>query len=338
MDLEKISNALVAKRKGILAADESDPTIKKRFDTINVESTKENRTAYREMLFTTERLEDYISGVILFEETLQSASSKGVPFPQVLADKGIIPGIKCDKGLAALPKTDGERVTQGLDGLQNRLEGYYKLGARFSKWRAVITIGKNIPSPRCIEANAWVLARYASISQEAGVVPIVEPEVMMTGDHGIERCEQVTLETLQHLFFELYKQRVALEGMLLKTNMVLPGEDCPVQASAEQIAEATVRCFKQVLPPALPGVVFLSGGQSSVMATENLNAMNALGEALPWELSFSYGRALQETPLKTWKGDAANAAEAQKKLYHRARCNGMARTGEYTPGMEGEQA
>ncbi|MCP4694774.1 MAG: fructose-bisphosphate aldolase class I [Desulfobacterales bacterium] len=338
MSLEETANAMVAPSKGILAADESAPTIKKRFDGIGVESTSENRNSYRELLFRTEGLEKYISGVILFEETLKSKAKDGTPLPELLKEKGIIPGIKCDKGLAALPGTDGEKVTQGLDGLQARLEEYYALGARFSKWRAVITIGDNVPTTRCIDANAHTLARYAAISQAAGLVPIVEPEVLMNGTHDIDRCEKVTLKTLRHVFFELYKQGVVIEGMILKPNMVISALDCPDQADAEGVARATVRCFRRVLPPALPGTVFLSGGQSSLVATENLNAMNALFKDLPWELSFSYGRALQEMPLKAWAGEAANASAAQKQLYHRARCNGLARSGEYTREIEGESA
>ncbi len=336
MDLKGVAKALVAENKGILAADESTPTIKKRFDTIDVESTEETRVIYRDLLFMAEGIEEFISGVILFEETLRGMAKNGKPFPAVLKDKGIIPGIKVDKGLAVIPGTDGEKVSQGLDGLRGRLDEYVELGARFAKWRAVITIGKDIPSTRCIDANAHALARYAAISQSAGLVPIVEPEVLMDGSHDIERCEQVTSDTLQSVFSQLYFQGVDLEGMLLKPNMVISALDCPVQADAKKVAESTIRCFRNVIPPALPGIVFLSGGQSAVVATENLNAMNASGESLPWEMSFSYGRALQEPTLKAWKGEAANIPEAQKKLYHRAKCNGMARSGKYTSDMEGE--
>ncbi|MFC1886586.1 class I fructose-bisphosphate aldolase [Thermodesulfobacteriota bacterium] len=334
MNLENIAEALVAENKGILAADESLPTIKKRFDSINIESSPETRRDYRELLFTTKGFEKYISGVILFEETLKGTAKDGTPFPAILESKGVIPGIKCDKGLATLPKTNGEKVTQGLDGLQERLEEYYKLGARFSKWRAVITIDQDIPTIQCIEANAFTLARYAGISQSAGLVPIVEPEVLMNGNHDIETCYTVTLKTLDNVFTELRKQGVALEGMLLKPNMVISGLDCPEQASAEKVAGMTVQCFRQVLPPALPGVVFLSGGQRSITATENLNAMNDMYKNLPWELSFSYGRALQEAPLKTWGGISDNMPDAQQKLYHRAKCNGMARSGQYSKEME----
>ena len=332
--MEKTAQALVAKQKGILAADESQPTIKKRFDAINVESTEENRNGYREMLFTTEGLEQYISGVILFEETLKSKSKAGKPFPQLLHDKGILPGIKVDKGLAVLPGTKNEKVTQGLDGLKDRLDEYYRLGARFAKFRSVITIGHAIPTPFCIEANAHAQARYAAICQSAGLVPIVEPEVLMNGDHTIERCEKVTSDTLACLFYELHKQGVVLEQMLLKPNMVISGLDCPEQADVQTVAEMTLRCFKRVLPPALPGAVFLSGGQSAIVATEHLNAMNAMDKNLPWEISFSYGRALQEPPLMTWKGDPSNNDAAQKALFHRAKCNGLARSGKYGSDME----
>ena len=332
--IENVARELVAEGKGILAADESLPTIKKRFDTINFESNEENRRNYRELLFTTNGVEEFVSGVILFDETLRSSAKDGTPFPQLLKNKNIIPGIKVDKGAVTLAGTKGEKVTQGLDGLRERLAEYRDLGAQFTKWRAVITIGEGIPTSRCIEANAHALARYAALSQEAGLVPIVEPEVLMNGDHDIGRCEDVTLETLQRVFYQLYLQGVHLEGMLLKPNMVISALDCPVQADANEVAKATIRCFKRVLPPALPGVVFLSGGQSPFVATENLNAMNKKSEDLPWELSFSYGRALQETTLNVWKGDAANISDAQKSFYHRAKCNSAARYGKYSNKME----
>ena len=335
-ELIQTAKALVAKQKGILAADESTPTIKKRFDGINVESTAETRNAYRELLFRTEGVEENISGVILFEETLKASAKDGTPFPMLLKDKGVIPGIKCDKGLTLIPDTESEKATQGLDGLYERLTEYYSLGARFSKWRAVISIGHGIPSRRCIEINAHLLARYAKISQCAGLVPIVEPEVLMDGAHTIEACEKVTFNTLNHVFFELYRQSVLLEGMLLKPNMVISGLECPEQADPDKVAELTIQCFKRVLPPALPGVVFLSGGQSSLAATQNLNAMNAMDRSLPWELSYSYGRALQEDALKAWGGDASHVPEAQKQLRHRARCNGLARSGDYSAGVENE--
>jgi fructose-bisphosphate aldolase class I len=333
-EIVNVACDLVAKGKGILAADESLPTIKKRFDTIEVESTEENRKAYRELLFTTEGVGEFISGVILFDETLRSCANDGTPFPQLLRDKGIIPGIKVDKGTVSLAGGSDEKVTQGLDGLAERLNEYRDLGARFAKWRAVIAIGGDIPTVRCIDANAQALAHYASICQDSGLVPIVEPEVLMNGAHDIQRCEDVTRETLQRVFYQLYLQGVQLEGMLLKPNMVISGLDCPVQADAEEVAAATIRCFRRVLPPALPGVVFLSGGQSSIIATENLNAMNKRADELPWEFSFSYGRALQESTLNAWKGDPANIAAAQRAFYHRAECNGAARYGKYSAQME----
>jgi fructose-bisphosphate aldolase class I len=333
-DIETIARNLSAQGKGILAADESLPTIKKRFDTIGVDSTEENRKTYRELLFATEGVEEFISGVILFDETLRSSVNDGTPFPQLLKDKGIIPGIKVDKGTVSLPGTSDEKVTQGLDGLAERLREYGDLGAQFAKWRAVITIGEGIPTMRCIDANAQALAHYAAICQDSGLVPIVEPEVLMNGAHNIQRCEDVTLETLQRVFHQLYLQGVRLEEMLLKPNMVISGLDCPDQADAEEVAEATIRCFRRVLPPALPGVVFLSGGQSSIIATENLNAMNKRSGELPWEFSFSYGRALQESTLNVWRGDTANIAAAKKAFYHRAKCNGAARYGNYSSEME----
>jgi fructose-bisphosphate aldolase class I len=332
--IETVARDLVAEGKGILAADESLPTIKKRFDTINVESNAENRKNYRELLFTTDGAEEFISGVILFDETLRSSANDGTPFAELLKNKGIIPGIKVDKGTLTLPGSAGEKVTQGLDGLSERLKEYRNLGAQFAKWRAVITIGDGIPTTRCIDANAQGLSHYAAICQEEGLVPIVEPEVLMNGEHNIDRCEHVTLEALQRVFYQLYLQGVQLEGMLLKPNMVISGLECSDQATADEVAEATIRCFKRVLPPALPGVVFLSGGQSSIVATENLNAMNKRSRDLPWQLSFSYGRALQETTLQAWKGDSANISDAKKAFYHRARCNGAARFGKYSENME----
>ncbi len=333
-DLATVARAVAPEGRGILAADESTNTIKKRFHSINVESTEENRRAYRDLLFTTEGAEEFISGVILFDETIRQKSRDGTPFPQLLKSKGIIPGIKPDKGAKPLAGFPGETVTEGLDGLRERLEEYRDLGAEFCKWRAVITIGDGIPTSFCLDANAHALARYAALCQEVGLVPIVEPEVLMDGDHTIERCEEVTTATLQRLFAALYEHRVALEGTVLKPNMVISGKGCPSQASPEEIAEATVRCFRRTVPAAVPGIVFLSGGQSPEEATVNLNAMNAIGEEFPWELSFSYGRALQEPVLKTWKGEAANVPAAQKAYYHRAKLNGAARFGKYTPEME----
>jgi fructose-bisphosphate aldolase class I len=335
--LTETAEALVAKGKGILAADESSPTIKKRFDSIQVESTEENRRAYRELLFTAPGAETGISGVILFDETLRQSSRDGVPFPKVLSDRGIIPGIKVDKGAKAMAGFPGEKITEGLDGLRDRLAEYRGLGARFAKWRAVVTIAHALPTRGNLDANAHALARYAALCQEAGLVPIVEPEVLMDGDHDIDRCEIVTERTLQAVFDALFRQRVFLEGILLKPNMVISGLDCPRQAGVETVAERTVGCFRRVVPAAVPGIVFLSGGQSSRVATAHLNAMNALGEH-PWELSFSYGRALQEDTLKAWKGDPGQVEAAQKVFRHRAACNSAARFGNYTEAMESEAA
>ena len=332
-DLESIANALVAEGKGILAADESDGTIKKRFDSIGVESTEENRRSYRDLLFTTEGIEDYISGVILFDETLRQSASDGTPFPKLLADRGIIPGIKVDKGAKDLAGAPGETVTEGLDGLRDRLTEYRELGARFTKWRAVISIGEGIPSDYCIWANAHALARYAALSQEAGLVPIVEPEVLMDGDHTIDESYRVTDRTLQALYTELFDQRVQREGSLLKTNMVLSGYDCPDQADDDTVAELTIKCLRNVVPAAVPGVVFLSGGMGDKDATARLNVMNQRGPH-PWELSFSYGRALQAPALKAWGGDPSKVEEAQKAFYRRAKFNSAARSGSYAPEWE----
>jgi fructose-bisphosphate aldolase class I len=336
-ELEATARALVAPGKGILAADESFPTIEKRFKKIEVESTEENRRAYREMLFTTPGLGDHISGVILFDETIRQATADGTPFPKVLENAGVIPGIKVDKGAKPLAGAEGEKVTEGLDGLRDRLAEYRELGARFTKWRAVIEIAESLPSAYCIHVNAHALARFAALSQEAGLVPIVEPEVLMDGEHTIDRCYEVTEATLEAVFNELFSQRVVYERMLLKPNMVLPGKESPKQAGPEKIAEATVRCFRSVVPAAVPGIVFLSGGQSDEQATANLNAMNAIGPH-PWELSFSYGRALQAPALAAWKGDEANVPAGQEALARRARLNGVARAGEYSPEMEKELA
>ena len=338
MDLEKLNQtaqAIVAEGKGILAADESDSTIKKRFDSIGVESTEEHRRAYRDLLFTTEGVEEYISGVILFDETIRQSSADGTPFPKLLESKGVIPGIKVDIGAKPLALAEGETITEGLDGLRDRLEEYRELGARFTKWRGVISIGKNIPSEYCLWTNAHALARFAALSQEAGLVPIVEPEVLMDGDHSIERSFEVTSRTLHAVFTELRDQRVHPEGMLLKPNMVLSGYESPQQASHEQVAEETIRCFKRHVPAAVPGIVFLSGGQSDEDATANLNAMNAMGPH-PWQLSFSYGRALQAPALQAWGGKEENVEAAQRAYYHRAKMNSAARTGMYAPEMERE--
>jgi fructose-bisphosphate aldolase class I len=338
MDIQKLNEtaaAIVADGKGILAADESDGTIKKRFDSIGVESSEENRRAYRDLLFATEGVEEYIGGVILFDETIRQSAADGSPFPKLLESKGVIPGIKVDQGAKPLALADGETVTEGLDGLRGRLEEYRDLGARFTKWRGVISIGKGIPSEYCIWANAHALARYAALSQEADLVPIVEPEVLMDGDHTIERSFEVTSRTLHAVFTELRDQRVHPEGILLKPNMVLSGYGSSVQASHEEVAAETIRCFERHVPAAVPGVVFLSGGQSDEDATANLNAMNAMGPH-PWQLSFSYGRALQGPALKAWGGKAENVAAAQRAYYHRAKMNSAARTGVYAPEMERE--
>ena len=334
-ELETTAQAIVASAKGILAADESAPTIKKRFAAIQVESTEENRRAYRELLFTTPGVEAFISAVILFDETLRQSTAADVRFPRYLSDKGIVPGIKVDKGAKDLAGFSGEKITEGLDGLRLRLAEYKEMGARFAKWRAVIPIGHGYPSRFGLEANAHALARYAALCQEAGLVPIVEPEVLMDGDHDIQRCRDVTAETLQRVYAALFEHCVYLEGTLLKPNMILSGKSYPVQAGPEEVAETTLRCFRQVVPAAVPGIVFLSGGQSPVQATENLNAINAMGPQ-PWALSFSYGRALQEDALKTWRGNSVNMAAAQKAFYHRARCNSAARSGSYTAAMEEE--
>lgn len=336
-ELESVARSLVAAGKGILAADESTPTIEKRFRGIGLESTGENRRAYRELLFTTTGVSDFISGVILFDETLRQKSREGTSFPELLIRQGVIPGIKVDKGAKALAGFPGEKVTEGLDGLRGRLEEYAEMGARFAKWRAVIAIGEGIPTDGCLSANAHALARYAALCQEAGLVPIVEPEVLMDGAHTIARCEEVTTRMLTFVFSGLHEHRVSLEGTLLKPNMVLPGKECLHQAFVAEIAKATVRCLRRSVPSAVPGIVFLSGGQTPEEATERLSAMNAMGKT-PWELSFSYGRALQEPVLRAWKGIAENGPAAQKAFYHRSRCNGAARYGKYTKEMESEAA
>jgi len=332
-ELQATATALVAPGKGILAADESSGTIKKRFTSIGVESNEEHRRAYRELLFTTEGAGEFISGVILYDETIRQRAADGTPLTEVLTRQGIICGIKVDKGTTALAGFEGEKVTEGLDGLRDRLAEYRDLGARFTKWRAVITIGDGIPSAGCIAANAEALGRYAALSQEAGLVPIVEPEVLMDGDHPIERADQATRHTLAATFEALRRHRVRLDGMLLKPNMVVSGSDCPTQAGVAQVAEATLACLRDTVPASVPGIVFLSGGQSDQAATAHLNAMNQLGGA-PWQLSFSYGRALQAPALKAWKGEPANTAAAQRAFHHRARLNGAARSGSYREEME----
>jgi fructose-bisphosphate aldolase, class I len=331
--LTHVARALVAPGKGILAADESTGTIEKRFKAINLASTEENRRAYRDMLFTTKGAGEYISGVILYDETIRQKAEDGTPFSDLLKKQGIVPGIKVDTGAKPLAGYPNEMITEGLDGLRERFTEYRALGAQFAKWRAVITIGAGIPTKFCIEANAHALARYASLAQEVGLVPIVEPEVLMDGDHTIERCEAVTETTLAHVFYHLHLHGVKLEGMLLKPNMVIAGKKCPAQAGVEQVAEATVRCLKRTVPGAVPGVVFLSGGQSPELATAHLNAMNRLGEH-PWELSYSYGRALQDESLMAWGGKKANVAAGQKAFAQRSKLVSAARYGKYSKEME----
>jgi fructose-bisphosphate aldolase, class I len=334
-DLVAIAKAMVASCKGILAADESTGTIERRFKSINVDNVEENRRAYRDMLFTTKGLGEYISGVILYDETIRQKSTDATPFVELLNRQGILPGIKVDTGAKALPFCPGEQITEGLDGLPKRCAEYAKMGAKFAKWRAVINIGKDIPSATCIEENAHALARYAAICQEAGIVPIVEPEVIMDGDHTIERCEQVTEWTLNAVYDALYLNRVMLEGSVLKPSMVISGTEASKQASVDEVAERTVRTLKRTVPGAVAGVVFLSGGQSDEIATAHLNAMNRIfKEDLPWPLSFSYGRALQAPSLKAWKGSAANVGAGQAALLHRARMNSLACQARYSGDEE----
>jgi fructose-bisphosphate aldolase class I len=332
-ELNATARALVAEGKGILAADESDGTIKKRFDSIGVESTEENRRTYREMLFTAPGAEEHISGVILFDETIRQKASDGTPFPELLASKGIIPGIKVDKGAKPLALAEGETITEGLDGLRDRLEEYRGLGARFAKWRATYSIGEALPSEYCVWTNAHALARYAALCQEAGLVPIVEPEVLQDGTHTIEESSKATGRVLQAVFQELHDQRVELKGMLLKPNMVLSGYEAAERAGVDEVAKATLECFARHVPASVPGIVFLSGGQSDEDATAHLNAMNALGPH-PWQLSFSYGRALQAPALKAWGGSSENLDAGQQAYLHRARLNGAARSGSYSADME----
>lgn len=335
--LEAVARAMVAPGRGILAADESTGTIEKRFAGIKVESTEENRRAYRDMLFSAKGLGQYISGVILYDETIRQKSADGTPFVELLAKNGILPGIKVDTGTKDLALCPGEKVTEGLDNLAKRCAEYVKIGAKFAKWRAVITIGGGIPSATCIAANAHALARYAAICQAAGLVPIVEPEVLMDGDHTIERCEEVTEWTLNAVYEALPLHRVGLEQSVLKPSMVISGKDCPKQAGVEEVAERTVKILKRTVPAAVAGIVFLSGGQSDEVATAHLNAMNqAYAGKVPWPLSFSYGRALQQPSLKVWKGAAANVATAQAALLRRARMNSLACQGRYSAGMEKE--
>ncbi len=334
-DLENTARALVAEGKGILAADESDGTIKKRFDSIGVESTEDNRRAYRDLLFTTDGIEEYISGVILFDETIRQSGHDGTPFPKLLESKGVIPGIKVDEGAKPLALAKDETVTEGLDGLRARLEEYRGLGARFAKWRATYSIDADRPSEYCVWTNAHALARYAALCQEAGIVPIVEPEVLQEGTHTLEQSARATGRALQAVYTELHDQRVDYRGTLLKPNMVLSGYDASDRAGVEEVAEATLEILYKHVPAGVPGIVFLSGGQTDEDATAHLNAMNKRGPH-PWQLSFSYGRALQAPALKAWVGKPENVEAAQRAYYHRAKMNGAARTGVYAPEMERE--
>jgi fructose-bisphosphate aldolase class I len=336
-ELARVAGAMVAKGRGILAADESSGTIKKRFDSIQLESTEEHRRTYREMLFTAQAAAESVSGVILYDETIRQKTRDGTPFPQYLARQGMIPGIKVDLGAKPLAGFPGETITEGLDGLRERLTQYRGLGARFAKWRAVIDIADGIPTRFAVQANAHALARYAALCQESDIVPIVEPEVLMDGGHSIERCQQVTEDVLAAVFAELYAHRVVLEGMVLKPNMVISGKKAQNRARPEAVAETTVRVLKRHVPPAVPGIAFLSGGQSPTEATLHLSLMNQLGP-LPWSLTFSYGRALQDTALKAWGGAAANFAAGQKEFAKRARLNGLATTGRYAADMESQAA
>jgi fructose-bisphosphate aldolase, class I len=333
-DLESVALTLVAEGKGILAADETIPTLTRRFNTLGIESTEQSRRTYREMLFTSPGAAEYISGVIMYDETIRQKSSAGTPLAEALAVKGILPGIKVDTGAKPLAGSPHETVTEGLDGLRDRLREYKAMGARFAKWRAVIRVMDALPSSACVIANTHALARYAALCQEQQFVPIVEPEVLMDGPHTIERCEEVTGTVLHAVFDALFEQGIVLERMLLKPNMVLAGKQCDRQSSVEAVATATLRCLRRHVPAAVPGIVFLSGGQSARLATAHLNAINRLPDAKPWKISFSYGRALQDPALETWHGRDENLAAGQEALYRRARCNGAASLGRYTDEME----
>jgi fructose-bisphosphate aldolase class I len=333
--LEETAQALVAEDKGLLAMDESNPTCNKRFAQLGIPQTVDARRAYRELIVTTPRLGECIGGAILYDETIRQQKSDGTPFIKVLIEAGIIPGIKVDQGAKSLAGFPGEKVTEGLDGLRDRLAEYSRLGARFAKWRAVITISEGVPSRGCIAANAQALARYAALCQQAGLVPVVEPEVLMDGDHTLDRCFEVTEEVLREVFFQLYSQRVALEGMILKPNMVVPGLSCLHQESVDEVADATVKCLLRTVPAAVPAIAFLSGGQSAELASARLNAMNLrFTSRLPWALAFSFARAIQQPALELWKGHEANVPAAKQALFHRARCNQAARRGEYSAAME----
>ncbi len=333
-DLERTARELVSPGRGILAADESFGTIGKRFEALGIESNEENRRAYRELLFTTEGIGEYLSGVILFDETIRQNASDGTPLTGVLENQGVIAGIKVDKSAVDLPLSPGEKFTQGLDGLRERLTEYKEMGARFTKWRAVITIGEGIPTKRCVDANAHALALYAAFCQEQGLVPIVEPEVLIDGRHSLEQCYDATEWMLHTTFDYLYEHGVEFSGMLLKPNMVISGKEAERQAGVEEVARSTVECLLRTVPAAVPGIVFLSGGQTTTQATAHLNAMNSMYEGLPWELSFSYARALQEPPMEIWKGQTGNVEEAQRAFYHRLKMNGAARSGSYSEEME----
>ncbi|NBC48574.1 MAG: fructose-bisphosphate aldolase class I [Gammaproteobacteria bacterium] len=338
--LRQTAEAMVKPGQGILAMDESTPTVGKRLKAVDVDNTEENRIAYRTILLGTPGLGDYISGAILYDETIRQSTSDGEPFPELMKRQGIMPGIKVDTGAKELALNAGEKVTEGLDGLRERLEEYVGFGAKFCKWRAVITIDEDKPSRACIEANAHALARYAALCQEAGLVPIVEPEVLINGAHTIETSYEVTVETQRQVFEQLYRQGVQFEGMILKPSMVISGTDCPQRAGVEQVAEETLRCLQQTVPAAVPGVAFLSGGQSDEEATQHLNTMNQMAAklSLPWQLTFSYARALQNQVLETWRGDAAKAEQASQALLHRAKLNSLASLGDYAPDMEREAA
>ena len=334
-ELAATAKAMIAEGKGLLAMDESNPTCNKRFEKVGIPQTEEARRSYREMILTTPGLGEFISGVILYDETIRQSGKDGTPFIKVITNAGIIPGIKVDAGAKDMAGHPRERITEGLDGLRNRLAEYSRMGARFAKWRAVITIADGIPSQGCIEANAHALARYAALCQEAGLVPVVEPEVLMDGEHTLERCFEVTAEVLRTVFCQLYTQRAALECMILKPNMVLPGKDCPKQESVEEVADATVTCLLRAVPAAVPGIAFLSGGQPYELASARLNAMNVRFKSrLPWALAFSFARAIQQPALEIWKGQQANTAAAQQALYHRAKCDSAARLGQYGPEIE----
>jgi fructose-bisphosphate aldolase class I len=340
MDEQKLittARKMVAGDKGLLAMDESNPTCNKRFAGLGIPQTGEARRAYRELILTTPGLGESISGVILYDETIRQSKQDGTPFLKVIADAGIIPGIKVDAGAKDMAGFPGEKITEGLDGLRDRLAEYFQIGARFAKWRAVIAIGDGLPTRGCIAANAQALTRYAALCQEAGLVPVVEPEVLMDGGHTLERCRAATEEVLRTVFNQLNAQRVMLEGMILKPNMVLPGLACPRQETVDEVADATVQCFLRAVPAAVPGIAFLSGGQSGELASARLNAMNArVKSRLPWALAFSFSRALQQPALEIWQGKTENVSAAQQALYHRASCNRAARRGEYNAAMEKE--